>query len=556
MDRELEEIEQFTPPPAESAPPFNRAENTLADRRDELDALSPAMSDDDSPTFDSDLTGNPQQEVALSLEDAVVAAIEHNLDIRRARLQPTINEEDLVAAEAIFDALFFASANLTRTDQPQATPVLGGIPLGAPVSVSESNRFETGIRKRLTSGGNVTLSTDLSRFRTHTPGFNFSPDPAYTTALRLGLTQPLLRGFGQDINTASIQLAGNAADTAVAGLHAELLALAEKVEIAYWNLAFSRRNLTIVQWLVEQGESVRQVLEARLEFDTLPAQYADAVATVERRRAEVIRATRQVRAASDVLKQLINRPDLPLGSESILTPTTVFPDSPIALSLRDMLETALHRRPEIRQSLLAIDDADIRRRVADNAVLPLLNLTGELAYFGLNDDPGSSFNNSLDNEFIDYAVGLSLEIPLGNRAAEAGARRERLRHASSVIDYERTVQRVVLEVKAALRDVAANHRLVAAMRSVRIAQAENLRALLVEEEMMAGLTPTFLNLKFQRQEGLANARREEVQALVNYDNAVANLYRALGTGLEMKGIQFPQAGVDGASSGSEDAPDS
>ena len=77
-----------------------------------------------------------------------------------------------------------------------------------------------------------------------------------------------------------------------------------------------------------------------------------------------------------------------------------------------------------------------------------------------------------------------------------------------------------------------------ARRSFRVAQAENLRALLVEEETLASLTPEFLNLKFQRQDGLALARLQEIEALVDFDQAVAELYRAMGIGLEMKQIEF------------------
>ena len=74
-------------------------------------------------------------------------------------------------------------------------------------------------------------------------------------------------------------------------------------------------------------------------------------------------------------------------------------------------------------------------------------------------------------------------------------------------------------------------------RSNRIAQAENLRALRVEEETLAGLTPEFLNLKFQRQERLAVARFQEIQALAEYDRALASLHRAMGTGLSVNNIE-------------------
>ena len=58
----------------------------------------------------------------------------------------------------------------------------------------------------------------------------------------------------------------------------------------------------------------------------------------------------------------------------------------------------------------------------------------------------------------------------------------------------------------------------------------------VEEDLLRGLTPEFLNLKFTRQETLARARLDEVQAISDYNKSIASLYRAMGTGLQMKNI--------------------
>jgi outer membrane protein TolC len=143
-----------------------------------------------------------------------------------------------------------------------------------------------------------------------------------------------------------------------------------------------------------------------------------------------------------------------------------------------------------------------------------------------------------DSDFVDYLLGLVFEYPLGNRAAEAAFRQARLQRTSAVVGYQQAVQIVVLDVKRALRDVITFYELIMATRSFRVAQAENLRPLLVEEQTMAGLTPEFLNLKFQRQETLAQARQQEIGALANFDKSLAALYRAMGTGLKMKGIDF------------------
>jgi outer membrane protein len=231
-----------------------------------------------------------------------------------------------------------------------------------------------------------------------------------------------------------------------------------------------------------------------------------------------------------------------VGSEALLHPTDSFVASAVSYNLRQTIVTALDQRPEIEQASLAIDDASIAQMVADNARLPLLDLSAQIAYFGMDEDSGDSYGNLLDAEFIDYILGLRFEYPLGNRAAEAGYRQARLQRSQTLLGYRQAVQNVVLDVKSALRDVVTNFELIQATRSNRIAQAENLRALLVEEETLAGLTPEFLNLKFQRQERLAFARQEELLALANFDQSVALLYKAMGTGLTMRDIDIEVVG--------------
>jgi len=537
IERELaavpaEQWLQTTQPPGE-------VETALRERLEELDAIGP--SDGRAPhTLDlgPDLTGGRQQAVSVSLQWVMASAVRRNLDIQVARLQPAINEADVVAAEAVFDALFFSNVDFSKTDEPTTVPELMGVELGTPFRTTEEYRFETGLRKRLFSGAEVFLSTELTRFRNLDSSFTLTPDPAYTAAIRLGLAQPLLRGFGSEVNTATIRLTRNADRRSIEQLRSDLLDVVADTESAYWDLVFAWRDLAIQQWLVEVGIEVRDILERRREFDTRLAEYSDAVARVEQRKGNVIRARRRLRAASDFLKQKINDPQLTVGSEAILSPADDTVEAPISYSLRDAMLTAVSNRPEIQQAILAIDDASIREVVADNARLPLLNLSAQLAYLGINDEPGGSYDNVFEGDFIDYVLGLAFEWPIGNRAAEAGFRRARLERSAAVLGYRQAVQAVVLDVKSALRDVISDYQLIGATRSFRVAQAENLRALLVEEETMAGLTPEFLNLKFERQETLARARQEEVLALVNYDSAVAALYRAMGTGLSMNRINI------------------
>lgn len=534
IDREVASLPRTSLTPAAASPDLFAG--SLQSRRDELEALSPLGRRDIALDPGLDLTGSATTIVALDLQTAVRTAVKNNLRVQSARLDPAITREQLESAEAIFDAVLFGNATYDKIDEPSTVPILVGTPLASPFSISETTRFETGVRKRFETGGELSLSTDLTRFRNSSPGFTLFPDPAYTSAARLTLTQPLLRGFGDSVNTATIRLTENLHERSILDLERELLQLVADVEQTYWRLAAAERSQRISQWLLSVGVEVRNLLEKRQEFDATPAQFADAVARVEQRKADVIRARREMQAASDALKQLLNDEALAVGGEALLAAADVPFESPMEWNLAETIMSAIRDRPEIEQARLVIDDAAIRQTVADNARLPLLNATGQVAWLGLDNTAGDSYENLADNNFIDYLLGLSFEAPIGNRAAEADYRRARLERSQTIIAFRQAVQSVTLDVKSALRDVITSYELIAASRSFRIAQSENLRALLVEEENLASLTPEFLNLKFTQQESLARAQEQEVQAVAGYNAAIAELNRAMGAGLTQNQI--------------------
>ncbi len=121
----------------EPTQPVPQVEEALADRLDELAALGPRLPFD-RPQLDlgRDLTGAEQADVTISLQGAVTTAVRNNLAIQFARLQPAINDADVIAAQAVFDALFVSNVDLTKTDEPTTVPVLRGILLGSPFSAS------------------------------------------------------------------------------------------------------------------------------------------------------------------------------------------------------------------------------------------------------------------------------------------------------------------------------------------------------------------------------------------------------------------------------------
>lgn len=514
-------------------PPEPAGDNAIASRRSELESMAgPESYGDAQPDFGTDLTGSTPTARVVNLPGAILTALRNSLPIREGRIGPDLASEQLVVAEAEFDPLLFASFDFQKLDQPRAVSIINGILLGRPVDASESESLQAGVEFRSSQlGTTATISSWLDRFENDTPGFSRQPDPSYTARVGLELRQPLLKGYGPVANRAEIELAERENQRATHSLATRIADLVEAVEFAYWDLGIAHQTLKVQERLVERGREVRDVLSRRRGFDAEPAQLSDARAVVEQRQAELIRAQNLVQRASDRLKFLMNDPELQLSEELLLVPTALPEVAPPEIEWNRSLGRALSERPEIRNALLAVEDADTRARLAEQLLLPRLDLTAELSYSGLDDRWYRAYDEIDGEKFVSYAVGLIFELPFGNRRAKSERTIREYEREQSVLRLREAVREVTLEVKEAVRELKTSYRLIGATEATRLAETENLRALLVEERTLQALTPEFLNLKFQRQERLAVAEIAEIQARTRFAKAKAALARATADGL-------------------------
>jgi outer membrane protein len=488
--------------------------------------------------MNEDLLGGPQRVARITLERAIKTAAENNLNVQFARLTPAINEAQVVSAEAAFDWVFFGNTQWQSIDETRPQQTIGFSTVGTTANQTDSVSQTAGLRKPLTTGGQFTIQDQYTDTRNTTPGLTVSPNPSHENDLTLQFDQPLLRRFGSDVTLAQVRLNRNQERDAIAALKRTMIQNITDTERAYWALVQAHHNLQILQRLVDRGVTVRDQLASRRILDVTPAEYSDAVARVEQRISNVLRAQNDFRKASDQLKVLMNDPELTAGSEVLLLPVENTPDVPIRFSLLDSFTTGVAHRPEVQQAVLSIDNTSIRQQVADNARLPMLDLRLQTKFQNVASDIGTSLRDTADGRFVDYLAGLNFEVPIGNWAATAEYNRRRRERMQAVIAYRNTVQQIVLEIKNALRDVVTNYRLIEQTRTARLASSENLRTLLVQLQTTTPLTPSTLDLELRFQESLAASEQEEVTAQVNYSVAIAQLYAAMGTALERNRIAF------------------
>ena len=529
-------------PGFEAASETSTVFESLKARRQQLDSMGP-QSQDAGIGLDvgQDLDGKPPREVVLTLQQAIASCVQNNLGVQQARLEEAMSQSEIVKAEAVFDTVLFANGGYRRSNIPQPTLDLGGGGGGFllnPTADQKIWNLESGFEQRFATGTNLAVSTRMQGQEFSDPNDRITPNPSYLNSVNLTLSQPLLRNFGTDVNLANLRIARNQDRRALQFLRRSLLQSVARTEALYWQVYVSRASLVSARWLLKVGEDVRSLLERRREYDASLAQYADAVSKVEDRRAAVIRAERNLQRAVNELKRAMNDPRLPVGGSETIVAVDSPVDQPLKCSIADSLATALAENPDVAASLLSIDDASIGLDVADNGRLPQLDLQTSGALYGLAGDLGESWQELGDNDWIEWAVGATFRQPIGNRAAEAEYRRARLARSRAVILYKTAVQSAVLDVRNALQDAAASYRLIAQTRAQRLAAAENMRALALDEENIAQLTPEFLALKFFRQDGLAVTQVAEASALADYNVAIANLHAAMGTALERNRIEL------------------
>ena len=492
--------------------------------------------------------------VRISLREVVQRAVANNLEVKVEGYSPAIEQTRVVEAEARFDPTFFTTAQFeSRNDPAGGSSSILGDALNTGGSEADIFTLRSGVRQVLPSGTEVEVRYQVQHNDTFTPASDpFSSDiegDFWENELALQITQPLLRDFGVETNRARILVARNNQRISLLDFRRQLETTISEIEQVYWAQVQAMDDVRVQEELLNDTLATAKLLYDRRFQDVTRVQISQANASVEIRRAGLIRARARVRDLSDELKRRMNDPEIPVTGATLLLPANDPLMQPVKFTLEDQIATGLENRLELGQQQLRIDSTYIAARVAKQNLLPQLNLTGAVSALGVSDAPlsdgdlGSSFENQSDFNHISYAVGLQFEIPIGNRAARAGYRRSRLQQEQAITQYAALIDQVAFEIKRSLREVETTWEEMVATRQAVFANEDALYALRQREAANEPLTPEFVDRKLNQQERLAEARRSRAAAVSNYNNAIAQLELAKGTLLRYNNVIMEEAGV-------------
>ncbi len=483
---------------------------------------------------------------AYPLEELYVRALQHSSQIRVFSDVPLIRETGIREARGEFDTHLFAEATYEHINEPVTTLLKTGV--GGPKRFKQwESRFEAGVRKKLATGAEVTLSQELRR--TTNNSSYFDPHRQSSATLALTINQPLLRGAGSEYNRARIRIAK--LDTEIA--RNEFVRQAEghllSVNRAYWNLYFARATCLQIQKLVKDTAAIVSKLEQRKDIDAMESELMRSKAALSKRRAELVRAEVAVKNAEDRIKALLNDPTLLPNPQAELLPASMPSIRPVKIDMKQAAAVALENRPEILQSFLQLKASAIRKNVSKNELLPQLDLILSASLMGM--DQAGCLLDGFDDQFHGahpgFLVGLKFDYPCPNNTAKAVYQRRRLEIRQQLSGIQTTVDSVLLEVKISAREVMTAYREVATRYESLRAAEEDVRVLAKRWDSSGSAQKPavgYLQLLIDAQDRLASAEEEFARSSVLYNVATIGLQRAQGTLLKYEDLEINRSQGD------------
>lgn len=456
-----------------------------------------------------------------------------------------------------YDPVLTGLVSWGHTSAPQSTPFI----FGTTSLVTTSKQANFSLSQGFTTGATASLSfNNQNAFQTSgRPDLN----PLTTGNLSMNISQPLLAGFGRSLNTRVIRQAQNSVRVQDLVFKQQVMTTVAGIISLYWDLVSFNEQVTVARQALETAQKLYEDNKKQVEIGTL-AQIAivQAEAEVANRQQDLTVAQTNVLQQETIIKNALSRNGVASPSiadahivalDKIRVPA-VEPIEPI----QDLIAKALAERPEPAASRLNIDNTKISIQGDRSSLLPSLSAFAALTNNGqagpINTLPplsnslrapdpffvggyGTYLGQLFGRNFPDYRVGVQLNIPLRNRAAEADYIRDSLSLRQSELGLQKQTNQIRVDVVnsvTALQQSRARYQ--AAVKS-RILEEQTLDA---EQKKFALGASTIYNV-IQIQRDLATAQGNEVTAESNYIKARNNLDFVTGGILAANKIDIDEA---------------
>ncbi|HXZ41213.1 MAG TPA: TolC family protein [Terriglobales bacterium] len=426
-------------------------------------------------------------------------------------------------------------------------------------------------------GTNMSVGFTNSRVTSNNPFTVVSPN--LTSGFRFQLTQHLLQGFGFLPNTRLIRITKNNREITDVAFRLQTITTVDQIENMYWDLVFAYENVRVQQESLAFAQKTLSDTQKQVQIGSLaPIEVVRAQNTVATDQQNLIKAQTNLDLQQLLMKNALSRtledPVL-ADAEVIPTSTMQLPTQEPVVPTQDLVNDALSHRPELAESRIDLQNREISEKALKNALRPSLDV---FAYYGgsglggaqspanlcVNQPPelqsvgfcsgvnpvlrtvtptqptisyGSTLNQLVNSSAPDKGAGVTLNIPLRNRQAQAVQVRGELEYRQAQMRLQQIENQVRIEVRNAQFTLQQNQAAVtAAQAAVKLAH-ESLDA----EQKKLALGASTSTLVLQNESELATAQSNLVSAMAAYEKSRVELDRATGLLLDHTGIIMDDA---------------
>jgi outer membrane protein TolC len=417
--------------------------------------------------------------------------------------------------------------------------------------VDNSVTANSAVTQGFGTGGTASLSFDNSHnsLNAQTIGFN----PYNVSSLGLTVTQPLLRGFGLNLNRRYIRVAANEQRIAGYLFENQLNYTVYGVIRLYTDFVALFEDVKVKEETVKAAEKLLADTKAQVDEGTLaPVELTRANAEVFSTRQDLINSRGLFEEQEAILRRVLTRDeDEQLRATHIMpTDTLDIPAEDNVRPIQDLIGDAMRQRPDINHSRLQVEDSLIGLEGSRNNTRPEVDLVGTLQNNGLAGPAtgyqmqqifqggyGSALGQVLAHDYPTYAIGLQLTVPLRNRVAEADLARDEVQVKQTQVRYKQLQNLVALQIEDALIAMRRARASYEAAIQARKFQQESLEA--EQARFEVGASTAFFVIQYESL--LAQARSTEVAAKSSWLKARAALEFATGALLNNHGVSIDAA---------------
>ncbi|MGA8340862.1 MAG: TolC family protein [Candidatus Sulfotelmatobacter sp.] len=448
----------------------------------------------------------------------------------------------------------------------QATSIFQGVLPGTSLA-QNTGTVNFAYQQAFQWGTNLTVSFNNTRSTTNS--FFSSLSPLLNSGFKATLTQHLLQGYGFAPNTRFIRIAKNNRELSDVAFRLQIITTVDQIENMYWDLVYAYENQRVKEESLTFSQKTLSDTQKQVEIGSLaPIEAVRAQSTVAADQQALTVARTNLQLQQLVMKNALSRTlhDPMLARADVIpTSTMEVPENEQVQPTEDLVNDALRHRPELVESRIQLNSQELSNKAIRSALLPTLdlfayygglgvggaqnpsnlcsNLAPSLRGFGCATTPtpevsyGSTLNQLVNSTAPDKGMGLQLNIPLRNRAAQAVQIRGELEYRQAQMALQQTENRVSIEVRQAQFAVEQNQASVASAKAAVDYAQQSLDA--EQKKYQFGTSTTTAVL--QTRSALATAESTLMSAMAAYEKSRVELDRAVGTLLDHNGISIDDA---------------